>query len=113
MEGHVLVFDKATARWCEDMAPETARAWDPLTQTMRDLQEAAIGELEVPAAPSQAMDADDENAMSSEEGSVEGDLMGMEDGDEATAGASHRVAPRGKGEPSGKKAVGEVRKKKK
>jgi hypothetical protein len=44
---------------------------------MRDLQEAAIGELEVPAAPSQAMDADDENAMSSEEGSVEGDLRRM------------------------------------
>ena len=114
VQGQVLFFNKATALWCVDIAPETAQAWDPFTQTMQNLQEAATKEPEHPRDGSEASRSDDEEMESEEESLQEEDLMAADaDNDGRAAGASQHAAPKGKGAPTPGRRVTAERKRKK
>jgi len=113
-EGHVLVFEKTTAPWCADIAPETARAWDPLTQTMQNLREAVTIAQERQTAADDMTPAEDEKMGSGDEVLSEGDLPTAEEGsDGTTAGAAQRAALTGKGDPSPGKRGSGIKKKNK
>ena len=101
VQGQALFFNKTTDPWCADITPETAQAWDPLTQTMQNLREAVTIAQARQAGAGCVIPAEDQCMGSGDEALSEEDLPAAEeDSDGTTAGAARGAAPRGKGEPS-------------